>query len=75
MTTIDTIYPTGTEAKVCEIIAIRQRMGVAKYGTTVSKNPLTLRQWHVHHLEELLDAAIYTARIIEKMDELGDDFK
>lgn len=67
--------PTGTEAKVCEIIAIRQHMGTAKYGTTVAANPLTLRQWHVHHLEELLDAAIYTARIIEQIDAEQDDYK
>ena len=66
---------TGTEGRVCEIIAIRQRMGISKYGTTVSSNPLTLRQWHVHHLEELLDAAIYTARIIEQLDRNEDDLK
>lgn len=36
---------TGTEARVCEMIASRQRLGIAKYGQTVANNPLALRQW------------------------------
>ena len=67
--------PTGTEARVCEVIATRQAMGRAKYGVTVQDNPLTLRQWHQNHLEELLDAAIYVKRIIEEIDKNADDFK
>ncbi len=67
---------TGTEARVCEIISIRQQMiGIKKYGCTVANNPLPVRQWHVHHLEELLDAAIYVARIIEEIDKREDDLK
>ena len=79
MTTLDTTggfaRVTGTEARVCELIAARQRLGVAKYGMTVAGNPLSLRQWHQHHLEELLDAAIYVKRIIEEMDRQADDLK
>jgi len=41
----------------------------------VQDNPLTLRQWHQNHLEELLDAAIYVKRIIEEIDKNADDFK
>jgi hypothetical protein len=63
--------PTGTEARVCELIAKRQEMGRNKYGTTVAENPLALREWHQHHLEELLDAAIYVKRIIDQLDEKG----
>lgn len=66
-----TFRPTGTEAKVCDRIAQRQRLGVNKYGTTVAQNPLSLRQWHQHHLEELLDAAIYVQRIIDELDASG----
>lgn len=66
---------TGTEARVCELIAARQRMGVAKYGLTVQGNPLPLRQWLVHGLEEALDMAIYLARSIEEIDKLLDDGK
>lgn len=61
-------FPTGTEARVCGDIARRQQAGVAKYGTTVEGNPLTLRRWLVHLYEEQIDAAVYTRRAIEKLD-------
>ena len=66
---------TGTEARVCELIAARQRMGVEKYGLTVQGNPLPLRQWLVHGLEEALDMSIYLARAIEELDKQQDDGK
>jgi hypothetical protein len=59
---------TGTEARLCEMIAERQAKGIAKYGTTLEGNPLTLRQWLQHLLEEQLDAAAYTLRAIEEID-------
>lgn len=59
---------TGTEAKVIALIAARQRLGVAKYGTTVADNPLPLRDWLQHQLEELLDAAVYCQRAIDGLD-------
>ena len=79
MTTIETTggfaRVTGTEARVCELIAARQRLGVGKYGTTVASNPLELRAWLQHALEEVLDMSIYLARAIEEMDRQRDDFK
>ena len=79
MTTIETTggfaRVTGTEARVCELIAARQRLGIAKYGTTVASNPLSLRQWLMHSLEEKLDDAVYMARAIEELDKQGDDLK
>jgi hypothetical protein len=66
---------TGTEARVCELIAARQRLGVAKYGMTVQGNPLSLRQWLQHSLEEKLDDCIYMARAIEELDKQTDDGK
>lgn len=62
---------TGTEAEVCKDIAERQQRGIANYNTTVRDNPLALRQWLVHHYEELLDAAIYAKRAIEEIDKNG----
>jgi len=79
MTTLDTAggfsRVTGTEARVCELIAKRQQFGLAKYGLTVEGNPLPLRQWLVHGLEEALDMAIYLARAIEELDKGTDDGK
>lgn len=63
--------PTGTEAALCELIAARQRLGVAKYGTTVAQNPLELRAWLQHALEECLDQAVYLKRAIEELDAKG----
>ena len=67
------IRPTGTEARVCELIAQRQQLGVNKYGTTVAQNPLSLRQWLVHQQEELADALVYCTRAIAELDKGVDD--
>ena len=79
MTTIETpggfARVTGTEARVCELIAKRQQFGVAKYGLTVQGNPLPLRQWLVHALEEAMDMSVYLARSIEELDKQQDDGK
>jgi hypothetical protein len=63
--------PQGTEARVCQDITERQALGVAKYGTTVEKNPLSLREWLVHAYQECLDQAIYLKRAIEQIDHNG----
>jgi hypothetical protein len=60
--------PTGTEARVCELIAKRQALGIAKYGTTVAENPLALREWLQHALEEALDLSVYLMRSLEELD-------
>lgn len=70
-----TNQPTGTEARVCELIAKRQAFGLNKYGTSVRDNPLSLRQWLVHKQEELADALVYCTRAIEELDRMGDDGK
>ena len=60
--------PHSIEAMVCTEIAARQAKGVAKYGTTVAENPLTLREWLQHALEECLDQAVYLRRAIAEID-------
>ena len=59
---------TGTEARVCADIAMRQQLGLKKYGTTIEANPLTLREWLQHAYEECLDQANYLKRAIEELD-------
>lgn len=59
--------PTGTEARVCQDIAERQARGIAKYGTTVADNPLSLPEWLQHAYEETLDKAVYLKRAIEEL--------
>lgn len=72
---IEELEITGTEARVCLMIAQRQKLGIKKYGTTVEGNPLSLRQWLQHALEESLDMAIYIQRAIEQLDQQQDDGK
>ena len=59
-----------TETTVIEMIRARQELGVNKYGTTVARNPLELRQWLQHSLEEKLDDCIYMMRAIQEIDSL-----
>lgn len=60
--------PTGIEALVCEDIAKRQALGIAKYGVTVAGNPLPLRDWLLHAYQECLDQAVYLRRAIAELD-------
>lgn len=69
------MIPIGTEAAVCLDIARRQEMGIKKYGTTVSQNPLTKAQWRQHLYEELLDAVIYLKREMQEDQRQADDQK
>jgi len=62
------IQASGIEAQVCQDIAARQAVGIAKYGTTVADNPLALRDWLQHAYEETLDKAVYLKRAIAEMD-------
>lgn len=59
---------TGIEAQVCWDIADRQRDGTNKYGTTVDRNPLALKQWLQHAYEEALDQAIYLKRAMKELE-------
>ena len=63
---------TGTESRVCQDIALRQRRGVAKYGFTVDGNPLHLISWLRHAYEECLDQAVYLRRAIEEIEKSQD---
>ena len=57
--------PTGIEARVCEDIAARQRLGIAKYGVTVAESN---DDWILHAYEEALDLAVYLRAEMERRD-------
>jgi hypothetical protein len=61
---------TGIEAEVCQDIAARQRLGLAKYGVTVADSPTHLLGWLRHAYEESLDTAIYLKRAIRDLEAL-----
>lgn len=62
------VLPDGIEALVCTEIAKRAAHGRVKYGMTVAENPLGLRAWLQHALEESLDQAVYLRRAIAEID-------
>jgi len=45
----------------------RSKVGIEKYACTLDRKDLSLLEWHQHHYEELLDAALYTKRIIQEL--------
>lgn len=65
--------PRGVEKQVCDLIVKRQQFGLKKYGVSVADNPLPLRAWLQHALEETLDKAIYLQRAINEIDAKADD--
>jgi len=68
MQTTTSSVPSGIEAQVCNDLTQRQLIGIKKYGTTVAKNPLPLRDWLQHAYEETLDNAVYLRRAIAEID-------
>ena len=79
MSTIETaggfVRVTGTEARVCEMIASRQAFGLNKYGVSVEANPLKAMEWLQHLREELADALVYATRLQEDLSKHIDDGK
>lgn len=45
--------------RVVEMIIEREKKGYEKYGQTMDRRDYTKRDWFIHLLEELLDAAQY----------------
>ena len=46
----------------------RSELGIKKYGTTLDRDDISLIDWHQHQYEELLDAAVYTKKIIKQLE-------
>ena len=42
----------------------RSESGIKKYGTTLDRDDLLLRDWLIHLQEELMDASLYGTKII-----------
>ena len=46
----------------------RSQVGISKYKVTLARTDLSLRDWHQHLYEEILDSANYLKRIIMELD-------
>ena len=57
------------EDKVMAKIYERAVLGKSKYGVTMDRDDLSLREWLIHAQEEAMDLAVYLQKVI---DELGE---
>ena len=55
--------------KVVEKIISRSEVGIKKYGTTLDRNDLTIKEWLQHLQEELMDAAGYIEKLISVIED------
>ena len=53
---------------VREDLLQRSQVGISKYKVTLARTDLSLKDWHQHLYEEILDSANYLKRIILQLD-------
>lgn len=56
------------EEQVSKKLLDRADKGFKKYGTTMERTDLNLRDWLTHLQEELMDAAVYVEKLLETVD-------
>lgn len=53
------------EESVANKIIRRAEHGKKKYGVTMERQDLTTLEWLMHHQEELMDALVYSEKLIQ----------
>lgn len=59
--------PSKTVQAAQQLLAEREVVGLAKYGTTVDRADLTKEQWLQHLIEELADGLLYALRARDEL--------
>ena len=54
---------------VREDLRRRSEVGIAKYGVTLARDDLSLKDWLTHAYQECLDQALYLRRSIAKIEQ------
>jgi hypothetical protein len=49
--------------RIAHLLRSRSETGIRKYGTTLDRTDLEVKQWIDHAIEEALDLALYLERI------------
>lgn len=62
--------PCPITEQVVNDLKTRSALGLMKYGVTLGRKDLSLREWLNHAYEECLDQAKYLKRAIAELDEL-----
>ena len=55
--------------KVIDKLATRSKVGIKKYGTTLDRDDLSIKEWLIHLQEELMDACGYIEKLISLIEE------
>jgi hypothetical protein len=61
--------PCPITEQVVKDLKTRSALGLMKYGVTLGRKDLTLRDWLQHAYEECLDQAKYLKRAISELDQ------
>lgn len=65
---LKTITPDRVVEAVRADLLSRSQLGIAKYGVTLDRTDLSLRDWLQHAYEETLDQANYLKRAIIELE-------
>jgi len=49
--------------RIAHLLKNRSETGIRKYGTTLDRTDLSIKEWIDHSIEEALDLALYLERI------------
>lgn len=49
--------------RIAQLLKTRSETGIRKYGTTLDRTDLSVKEWIDHAIEESLDLALYLQRI------------
>jgi hypothetical protein len=53
--------------RIATLLKTRSETGIRKYGTTLDRTDLSVKQWIDHAIEESLDHALYLMKIKEEL--------
>jgi anthranilate/para-aminobenzoate synthase component II len=53
--------------RIAHLLKNRSETGIRKYGTTLDRTDLEVKQWIEHAIEECLDQALYLQRIKDSL--------
>jgi anthranilate/para-aminobenzoate synthase component II len=53
--------------RIAQLLKTRSETGIRKYGTTLDRTDLSVKQWIDHAIEESLDHALYLMKIKEEL--------
>jgi len=53
--------------RIAHLLKNRSETGIRKYGTTLDRTDLTIKEWIDHAIEECLDQALYLQRIKDSL--------